>query len=186
MVLMEKSRSYWNGIENLRCWNHLLQNIEYWTKRHAGQKHDWVYYKSQVKSIIQQENKTEAEALFEKCSTDWDYNFRIYFEEYILPKIDSFGRWTLEKYKLYNRFNGLTTNVSEGFNHLLQLLIENEVSIDVAVMCYSQLQIYYWNEIRRGFACTGTYCLKSVFLGLKTNFSNDELRKCVSTDEFSG
>ena len=45
-----------NGIENLRCWNHLLQNIEYWTKRHTCQKHDWVYYKSQVKSIIQQEN----------------------------------------------------------------------------------------------------------------------------------
>ena len=35
-----------NGIRNLRCWNHLLGNIEQWTKKHAGHKNDWVFYKS--------------------------------------------------------------------------------------------------------------------------------------------
>jgi len=43
---------------------------------------------------------------------------------YILCNIDSFGCWTLEKYKLYNSFSGLTTNLSEGMNNLLKLLIE--------------------------------------------------------------
>ena len=44
-----------DGIENLRCWNHLISNIELWTKRHDGRKHDWVFYKSEVKKIFQQE-----------------------------------------------------------------------------------------------------------------------------------
>ena len=59
--------------------------------------------------------------LFEESSKDWDANFRIYFQDYILPDIDSFGRWTLEKYNLYNRYTGLTTNVSEGLIIILNV-----------------------------------------------------------------
>ena len=65
------------------------------------------------------------------------------------------------------------------------MLIENEVAIDVAIMCFHQLQVYYWNEIRRGFACTGTYCLKGEFLGFKTSFSSEEMRKCVTPSEMA-
>jgi hypothetical protein len=173
-------------IVNLRCWNHLLENIKQWVRRHEGFKNDWVFYKKEVKEIIQQETREEAIKLFESLSSKWDGNFKTYFEDYILCNIDSFGRWTLEKYKLYNSFSGLTTNLSEGMNNLLKLLIERtEVPIDVAVMCFDQLQVYYWNEIKRGFACTGSYCLKSKYMNLRQEFEKEELKECINPDDMA-
>jgi hypothetical protein len=110
---------------------------------------------------MQQESREEAIKLFESSSSLWDVNFKTYFKYYILCNI-----WPLDK--LYNSFSGLTTNLSEGMNNLVKLLIERtEVLIDVAVMCFDQLQVYYWNEIKRGFACTGNYCLKSKYMNLR-------------------
>ena len=72
-----------DGIENLRCWNHLISNIELWAKRHDGRKHDWVFYKGEVKKIFQQETKEKALEFFSSCSHDRDENFKIYFEDHI-------------------------------------------------------------------------------------------------------
>lgn len=140
-----------------------------------------VFYKKEVKAIMQ--TREEAIKLFESSSSLWDVNFKTYFENYILCNIDSFGRWTLEKYKLYNSFSGLTTNLSEGMNYLLKLLIE--VPIDVVVMCFDQLQVYYWNEIKRGFACTGNYCLKSKYMNLRQEFEKEELKECINSDDMA-
>ena len=93
-------------IVSLRCWNHLLENIESWVKRHDGFKHDWSFYKTQTKSLFNQKTKTDYIELLKNYSTNWDENFRIYFNECIHPNIDAFARWSLEKYGFYNPYSG--------------------------------------------------------------------------------
>ena len=85
-----------DGIVNLRCWNHLISNIEQWTKRHQGHKHDWVFYKSEVKKILHQISKDDALQLYNESSLQWDPAFADYFENFVWPQVVSFGRWTLE------------------------------------------------------------------------------------------
>ena len=117
---------------------------------------------------------------------DWDPSFKDYYDSYIGATIDSFGRWTLEKYGLYCPYSGLTTNVSEGFNNLFKSLVDyKEVDIDVAVLCFNQLQIYYWNEIRRGFNNKGIFSLKNKHQKLFVVFEDSELRECVPPENIA-
>lgn len=173
-------------ITSLRCWNHVIKNIEQWVKRHDGRKHDWVFYKSELKQLFKQESKNQYIELYNIKSENWDDAFKDYYVEHIHSVVDSFGRWTLEQYGLYCPISGLTTNVSEGFNNLFNLLLDHkEVDIDVAVLCFNQLQIYFHNEIIRGFANEGNYSLKKEYLRLKTSYENEELRQVVSPEQMA-
>lgn len=70
------------------------------------------------------------------------------------------GRWILEKHGIYNPFSGVTTNQSESFNVVLKRLNSwTEVPLDVIVLSLYYLQMFYHNEIQRGFAGLGTYSL---------------------------
>ena len=94
--------------------------------------------------------------MYEVKKKKWDEAFLEYFETFIWPDIDNFGRWTLEPFKLYNSQNGLTANCSEGSNNLFKQLIDRkEVSIDVAVLSFTRLQTYYANEFIRAFSQQG-------------------------------
>ena len=124
--------------------------------------------------------------LYSTCSEEWDPSFKDYYDSYIGSTIDSFGRWILQKFNLYCPYSGLTTNVSEGFNSLFKSLIDyKEIDIDVTVLCFNQLQIYYWNEIQRGFSNKGIYSLKNEFQRLFTDFEDSELRECVTLENIA-
>ncbi len=60
--------------------------------------------------------------------------------------------------------------------------MSKEVDIDVAVLSFNQLQIYYYNEIRRGFANKGNYTLKNEFLSLYYEIDEVELVWFVSNN----
>jgi hypothetical protein len=52
--------------------------------------------------------------------------------------------------------------MSEGFNWLIQDLTGwKEKTIDAIIMCFRQLQIYYEQEISRGYSGIGNYTLKT-------------------------
>ena len=85
---------------------------------------------------------------------------------------------------MYSPYSGVTTNQSESFNAVLKALQHwKEVPLDAIVLSFYYLQIYYHNEIQRGFCGIGTYKLLSEFSCLQC--STDELRilKAMPPDE---
>ena len=78
--------------------------------------------------------------------------------------IKTTGRWVLEKLNIYNPLSGVTTNLSEGFNTLLKHYEHwKEAPLDSMILGLYQLQVYFYNEIQRGYSGLGSYSLSSEF-----------------------
>ena len=69
--------------------------------------------------------------------------------------------------KVYSPLSGITTNQSEGFNTILKQFQQwKEVLIDLLVLGLYRLQVYYYNEVQRGYCGFGEYTLRSQFASL--------------------
>jgi len=72
--------------------------------------------------------------------------------------------WILEPLVKYSAFSGVTLNQSESFNAVLKDFEKwKEVPIDSAALSFYYLQVYYYNEIQRGFCEIVTYTLLPEF-----------------------
>ena len=68
---------------------------------------------------------------------------------------------------MYSPLSGVTTNQSEGFNTVLKQYQQwKEVPIDSLVHGLYHLQLYYHNEVQRGYCGLGQYQLKAEFSNL--------------------
>ena len=121
IIVTDGERAFRNVISDkfpsmprLRCWNHLTNDIDHWVRSRGGVSFDCKHYKNQVKQLLHSQSRVEFENNLTSVSVDWDVVFNNYFIDNIYPEIDAFGRWSLEKYGLYNPFSGLTTNMAEG------------------------------------------------------------------------
>ena len=101
-------------IERLRCWNHLLTDIDLWVKRHGGVKRDSSFYKMEAKELFKCDSFGSFKNLLENKKVKWDESFTEYFETYIVPEANQFGRWKIETLGLYCPYGGITPNISEG------------------------------------------------------------------------
>ena len=101
-------------IARLRCWHHLFSDKELWVKRHGGLKQDFKFYKAEARELFKCTSFNLFKILLDNKKKNWDVSYTDYFEEFILPEADRFGRWNLEKFNFYCPYSGLTTNISEG------------------------------------------------------------------------
>ena len=84
---------------------------------------------------------------------------------------------------MYSPLSGITTNQSEGFNTVLKHYQHwKEVPIDLLVLSLHHLQVYYYNEVQRGYCGFGEYHLRSQFASLSPP-SDELLLQQVSTPE---
>jgi len=65
---------------------------------------------------------------------------------------------------VYNELSGITTNQSEGFNTLLKHYGNwKEAPVDALILVLFKLQVFYYNEIQRGYGGIGSYLLSHDF-----------------------
>ena len=65
---------------------------------------------------------------------------------------------------VYNELSGITTNQSEGFNTLLKHYGNwKEAPVDALILGLFKLQVFYYNEIQRGYGGIGSYSLSHDF-----------------------
>jgi len=65
---------------------------------------------------------------------------------------------------VYNELSGITTNQSEGFNTLLKHYGNwKEAPVDALILGLFKLQVFYYNEIQRGYGRIGSYSLSHDF-----------------------
>ena len=98
----------------------------------------------------------------------------------------SAGRWILEPLGIYNGYSGVTTNQSEGFNTLLKTFtLRKESTIDSLMLALYFLQCYFSNEIQRGLAGLGQYCLLAPFKSLGIPAHEMNLQHCYAPEEIA-
>ena len=101
--------------------------------------------------------------------------------EFIHPDvITCAGRWIVEPIGVYIRYSGITTNQSEGFNTVIKRLTKwKEAPVDTILLCFYQLQNFYYNEIQRGFCQTGEYVLCPDFICFAQPPESVQLTNCI-------
>ena len=68
---------------------------------------------------------------------------------------------------MYSSLSGIITNQSEGFNTVLkQYQHWKEIPVDSLVLGLYRLQIYYYNEVQRGYCELGDYNLRPQYSSL--------------------
>ena len=65
-------------------------------------------------------SKNDIEKLTHDMKTTWNPQLKHYFEKQIEPKIEKFASPYVPKYTKLDKFSGVTTNQSEGFNWLMK------------------------------------------------------------------
>ena len=110
-----------------------------------------------------------------------------YYDHHIDPEVTaSAGRWILEPLGIYNGYSGVTTNQSEGFNTLLKTFtLRKESTIDSIMLALYFLQCYFSNEIQRGLAGLGQYCLLAPFKSLGIPAHEMNLQHCYAPEEIA-
>ena len=138
---------------------------------------DVAFYIEGVRELMLQNTRLDFDKLYLKKKKGYTNNFGTvipgwkepfiqYFENNILPDIESIAKFSILPIcgDYFNEFTGITTNHGEGLNNLYKLLLERtSMPLDIVVLCFFHLSIYYSNEIKLGFANNGNYRLKSEF-----------------------
>ena len=115
----------------------------------------------------------------------WSQPFLDYYMKEIHPDVTTcIAQWLLEPLRVYNRYSGVTTNQSEGFNTVIKRLQQwKEAPVDSILFCLYQLQNYYYNEIQRGICQSGNYILCPRFISLAQSPESVQLTECILPED---
>lgn len=100
--------------------------------------------------------------------------------------MDSIAAFSVRSYcsEYFNDMTGITTNQSEGLNKLFKDIQQyKELPLDVVILSFLQLSIYYCNEIKKGYGNSGNYRLKPEFDSYYIDTRYVELRDSISPSE---
>lgn len=142
------------NLKMVQCWNHLFRDIRFWLRKHGAPAADITIYVDDVSQLFHSPSEEAYNQLLEQCCERWDASFEQYYRNEIHPAVPvQIGRWVLEQVHLYNPYCGITNNQSEGLNRVVKDFQSwKEAPLDTVVLALYQLQVYYYNETKRGFA----------------------------------
>ena len=107
------------NINLMRCWNHIIRDIQSWLKQHGEKATDLSFYCNDVRQLFQATSETEYNKLLTKVK--WDNLFKEYYMKSFHHNISSIGRWNLEECGIYNPYSGITNNYSESLNRYVRI-----------------------------------------------------------------
>ena len=147
----------------LHCWNHIKRDLRFWLQKHGGNSDDIAIYQNDLVEIMRSDSLEAFEINIERLSAKWSQAMVSYFNDNLKDDIQyRSSKFVLEPLGLYDPYSGITNNASESMNNMIKELQKwKEGPVDVAALCFYQLQNYFFAEIRRGFARIGSYRLNS-------------------------
>ena len=163
MLAIEKSTKF----VQVGCWRHLRKDIESWVGKHDGGRDDKTVYVDDIFGLLKSKTETQFMDNLNLKKKKWSKAFVTYFEKHIHKKIKYFAVFKIGKFVKLDHENGITSNMSEGFNWLLKDLNKwKEGPIDCAILSFRYVQNYYLKEIQRGKIGFGQYTLKDKYTHL--------------------
>ncbi|CAF0847553.1 unnamed protein product [Rotaria sordida] len=124
---------------------------------------DYQFYNAELKSLLLCADMLTFTRLYDRCKSNWTQEFRTYFEQIILPLVDTdLGSWILKKYDLFDAYSGIKGLVCEPMQAVAaQLRDWRESRFDSGAMAFYWLQMYFVQQIRKSYSrLGGIYTLK--------------------------
>ncbi len=109
-------------VPQLRCWNHIFQDVTRWLRRHGAPSQDVSTYLSDIRDLFHLPSENEYNRVLAQLKCNWSAPLTDYYMNNIHPDIRSIARWALEPFQVYNPYSGTTNNQSEGLNYVLKQL----------------------------------------------------------------
>ena len=107
------------NLKQIGCWRHLRLDVQKWLADNLPRVSRTVYI-NHLYEIRRSESKPACERLILEKKKKWVDEFRKHFEKNVEPKLEYFCVWSIDGKCPYDPLNGITTNISEGFNFLLK------------------------------------------------------------------
>ena len=173
------------NLRRVQCWNHLFRDIRFWLRKNGAPASDITVYIDDIAQLFHSPSEQVYKQKLVECCKKWD----TLFKEYYMKEIDAsvpneVGRWVLEPLSIYNPYSGVTNNQSEGLNRMMKDFQSwKEAPLDTLVLALYQLQVYYANEVRRGFAGLGQYHLAETYKSIKIDAQDVEYIRACTPDE---
>ena len=111
--------------------------------KHGGGGLDRAVYGNHIFGLLKQDTEEAYQKELDEKKNMWSEAFVTYFESNLAKRLTHYARWEIgDKIELND--NGITTNMSEGFNWFIKDLTRwRESIIDCTVLCFRLLPDFY-------------------------------------------
>jgi hypothetical protein len=113
-------------LPNLRLihtWNYVFSQLRVWLLQNGRTHADYQFYLAEIKSLLLCADLRTFNRLYDRCKLNWTQEFRTYFEDIILPLIDTdLGSWILKKYDLFDSYSGIKGLICESMQTVVSFL----------------------------------------------------------------
>lgn len=100
----------------VHTWNYVFSQLRAWLLQNGRTQADYQFYNAELKSLLLCADMSTFTRLYDRCKSNWTQEFRTYFEQIILPLVDTdLGSWVLKKYNLFDAYAGIKGLVCEPF-----------------------------------------------------------------------
>ena len=131
MIVTDREKAFTNALNkhlpNLKqvfCWNHLRRDLRYWLgSTHTKSKNvdDKTQCCQHLFDLLQCESLEDFETLESEIKLLWPEEIIKYFDTRLRRDIlDHACRWVLEDLNCYDPYSGVTNNMSEGTNNVIE------------------------------------------------------------------
>ena len=98
----------------IHTWNYVFSQLRAWLLQNGRTQADYQFYNAELKSLLLCADMLTFTRLYDRCKSNWTQEFRTYFEQIILPLVDTdLGSWVLKKYDLFDAYSGIKGLVCE-------------------------------------------------------------------------
>lgn len=151
---------------HIYCWNHIQRDVKHWVeKKKNSTPGDVELYVSHIWDLLDSDDLDSFGHKLNAMSVHWSAEFKNYFSRHLLEDIKQSAKWVLLKLGIYTPRSGITQNAAESFNEVLKRFLgREEVKLQVLVLSLYRLDMFYQQEITRGFCGLGNYVLCDEFV----------------------
>ncbi len=107
----------------IHTWNYVFSQLRVWLLQNGRTHADYQFYLAEIKSLLLCADLRTFNRLYDRCKLNWTQEFRTYFEDIILPLIDTdLGSWILKKYDLFDSYSGIKGLICESMQTVVSFL----------------------------------------------------------------
>ena len=131
------------------CHRHLRNDIKHWVEQHGGGMAEKLMYVDDLMELLMTNKYSQYTAMYTQKQSSWSEDFKAYFDTRVRSRLDKYAKWAIGKKCPSDLEQGITNNISEGYNYLLKNLQSWwEIPFDSLILGLRMLQSYYLNEIQ--------------------------------------
>ena len=101
---------------DIRCWNHVLQDLQRWLLENGANKAESAVYKDEIRQILCAKSEEDMLKTFDVHSRKWDPKVTKYVTDRIISQLQSLARWAIETVTNFDPYSVVQTLLTSARN----------------------------------------------------------------------